>query len=63
MLYGVFLIVLVLAAPLAGRIVGTTWGAINGYRTGIALFHNRQIALAITGRVFKDAYRTYMSGK
>ena len=62
-LYGVSLIVLVLAAPLAGRVLGTTWGAINAYHTALAMFHDRQIALRITGQVFKDAYRTYMYGR
>ena len=55
-LYGVLLIVLVLAAPLAGRAVGTTWGAINAYRTAMAMFHNRRSALSITEQVLKDAY-------
>ena len=62
-LYGVFLIVLVPAAPLAGRVLGTTWGAINAYRTAIAMFHNKQIALRITGQVIKDAYQSYVSGR
>jgi hypothetical protein len=62
-LYGVLLIVLVPAAPLAGRVLGTTWGAINAYRAAISMFHDRQIALKITGRVFKDAYRSYMYGR
>lgn len=62
-LYGVLLIVLVPAAPLAGRVVGTTWGAINAYRTAIAMFHNRQVASGIVGQVFGDAYRTYVYGK
>jgi hypothetical protein len=62
-LYGAFLVVLIPGAPLAGRIVGTTWGAINGYRTGIQLFHSRHIALAITAQVFRDAYRSYLCGR
>ena len=62
-LYGVFLIVLVLAAPLAGRVVGTTWGAINAYRTAMAMFQNRRIALSITEQVVKDAYQTYVYGR
>jgi hypothetical protein len=61
--YGAFMIVLVLAAPLAGRVLGTTWGAINAYHNAMAMFHDRQIALRITGQVLKDAYRTYMYGK
>jgi hypothetical protein len=62
-IYGLFLIVLVLGAPLAGRVVGTVWGAINGYYSGIAMFHNKRIALGIAGQVLKDAYRSYIYGK
>jgi len=62
-LYGVFFIVLVPVAPLAGRAAGTVWGAIDAYHTTMALFHNKHIALRITGQVFKDAYRTYLHGR
>jgi len=62
-LYAVFLIILVLAAPLAGRVVGTTCGAINAYRTAMAMFHNRRISLSITEQVLKDAYQTYVYGR
>jgi hypothetical protein len=62
-LYGSFAIALVLAAPLAGRVVGTTWGAISAYQRAMAMFHNRQIALDITGQVLKAAYRTYVYGR
>ena len=62
-IYGLFLIVLVLAAPLAGRVVGTAWGAINGYYSAMAMFHNRRIALGIARQVLTDAYETYVYGK
>jgi hypothetical protein len=62
-LYSALSIVLVLAAPLAGRVLGTTWGAVKAYRTATAMFHNRQIALRISGQVFKDAYWTYVYGR
>jgi hypothetical protein len=62
-LYGSFVIVLVLAAPLAGRVVGTAWGAISAYQKAMAMFHNRRIALDITGQVINAAYRTYVYGR
>jgi uncharacterized membrane protein len=62
-LSGSFVIVLVLAAPLAGRAVGTVWGAISAYQTAMVVFHDRQIALDITGQVVKAAYRTYVYGR
>ena len=62
-LSGSFAIVLVLAAPLAGRVVGTAWGAINAYQTAMAMFHNRRIALDITGQVVNAAYRKYVYGR
>jgi len=62
-LHGSFAIVLVVAAPLAGRVVGTAWGAISAYQRAMAMFHNRRIALDITGQVVNATYRTYMYGK
>lgn len=62
-LYGALLLALLLAAPLLGRALGTTWGAIHAYRTALAMFHNREIALKITARVFDDAYRSYLYGR
>ena len=62
-LYGAFSIALVLAAPLAGRVAGTAWGAVNAYRNAMELFHSKKIALNITGQVLMAAYRTYLYGK
>jgi len=61
--YGAFLITLVVAAPLGGRIAGTAWGAINAYRNAMELFHNKKIAMNITTHVLLSAYRAYLYGK
>lgn len=61
--YGLFLIVLVLAAPLGGRVVGTAWGAISAYCSAIAMFHKNRIAMGIAGQVLKDSYERYVYGK